>query len=74
MTVPSCVAFCKGLGLGFAGVEYSQECWCGDAIEYVNGAAKAPNGDGRCQMPCVGDISTLCGGWAMIDIYQAGGS
>ena len=71
MTVPGCVAFCGGQGWGFAGLEYSQECWCGDAV--VNGAAKT-GGDGSCQMPCTGDVGTLCGGWAMIDIYQAGGA
>jgi len=38
MTVENCVGFCGGQYFVFAGLEYSQECYCGDHI--ANGGAK----------------------------------
>ena len=58
--------------MAWAGVEWSQECWCGRAMQFVNGATKMPDSlSGNCGMPCVGDGTELCGGWAALGVYQA---
>lgn len=69
MTPETCQSFCKSKGYNFAGVEYTQECWCGKEIQYVNGAKKLLD-DSRCNLPCTGDSKKKCGGAATLNIYK----
>ncbi|KAI4727804.1 WSC-domain-containing protein [Aureobasidium sp. EXF-10728] len=70
MTPAACQSFCKARGLKFADVEYGQECWCGNAIQIINGAKKLPN-DSQCSKPCTGDSTKMCGGSGTLNIYKS---
>ncbi|KJR86576.1 uncharacterized protein SPSK_02748 [Sporothrix schenckii 1099-18] len=62
MTVAKCLEYCGGGGSGtayaYAGLEFSRECWCGQALSSL--ATK--EAEAQCNLPCDGDDSTLCGG------------
>ena len=64
MTVEICAAFCTGYT--FMGVEYSQECFCGNTIG--SGSVNAGSG---CSMLCGGSSSEYCGGSNRLNLYQA---
>ncbi|KAJ7091081.1 glycosyl hydrolase family 71-domain-containing protein [Mycena epipterygia] len=67
LTIQTCQAACGAAGYHYAGVEYSQECWCSSAI--TSGVSTAASGD--CNMPCTGASGTTCGGGNRIWIYVA---
>lgn len=53
----------------FMGLQYSQECFCGDTYYTEDAPALATD---TCFMPCVGDVGTTCGGpWAN-SVYVVG--
>jgi hypothetical protein len=54
LTIESCVQTCVGLGYTVAGMEYSQQCFCGNYL--VNGGALA-SADTECSMPCSGNAN-----------------
>ncbi|WWC62263.1 uncharacterized protein I303_104859 [Kwoniella dejecticola CBS 10117] len=59
MTQLSCASYCSSNGYTLAGLQFSQECWCGSVLS--NGASLYKTST-SCNMPCKGDSSTLCGG------------
>src|SRR6266480_1700166 len=65
MSVLNCVTACQGNT--FAGVEYSGECYCGNAL--MNGGGPAPDGNLQCSMTCNGNSSEFCGGPGRLDMY-----
>ncbi|KAJ8065071.1 hypothetical protein OCU04_005784 [Sclerotinia nivalis] len=67
LTIEACLHACKEGGYAFAGVEYSQECYCG--VVLGNGTAKVD--ESNCQMTCNGNTTELCGGAANIYLYFA---
>ncbi|KAI9645759.1 hypothetical protein NHQ30_005191 [Ciborinia camelliae] len=67
LTIEACLHACKDGGYAFAGVEYSQECYCG--VVLGNGTAKVD--ESNCQMPCNGNTTELCGGAANLYLYVA---
>lgn len=64
MTVELCLDACQAIGYSFAGIEYSQECYCGSSLP-VKVAT-----DGRCDMTCNGNPQQLCGGGNGLSVYQ----
>ncbi|EMD36066.1 hypothetical protein CERSUDRAFT_115979 [Gelatoporia subvermispora B] len=64
-TVESCISTCSSGGFGLAGLEFSTQCFCGDAL--VNGATNATDSD--CDMGCGGDATEACGGPNRISLY-----
>jgi hypothetical protein len=72
MTVNSCLTACKGSGFTYAGVEYANECYCGNAIS--NGGGPASDGSAGCSMTCAGNSSEFCGGSNRLNVYQLGAS
>lgn len=66
MTVDKCVSFCKDAGFTMAGVEYGDECYCGNAL--ANGAAISSISY-ECKMPCAGNSLQICGGPNAINLY-----
>ena len=64
MTVEVCAAFCSGYT--YMGVEYSQECYCGNTI----GAGSGNAGSG-CSMLCGGKSNEYCGGPNRLNFYMA---
>ncbi|CCA66988.1 related to glyoxal oxidase precursor [Serendipita indica DSM 11827] len=62
MTVELCVDACRADGFSVAGLEWAQECWCGDDIP--------SNGAQSCDMACKGNPNEHCGGGNRINVYQ----
>lgn len=72
MTVERCVDHCRTSGYTIAGLEYSQQCFCGNSIP--QGRSPDPKRMGNCDMPCTGDDSQICGGAGQISLYQKCGT
>lgn len=68
MTVENCEAGCLSRGYTLAGVEYANQCYCGDTLE--NGSGPASDGNALCDMACTGDSSETCGGPNRLDLYS----
>lgn len=67
MTQESCTNFCSTAGYFYAGVEYSQECYCGNT--FSGGAAPASN-QGDCNMACTGNSAEACGGPDRLNVFH----
>ncbi|XP_050301024.1 xylosyltransferase oxt [Anthonomus grandis grandis] len=63
-----CINLCLQSGFPYAGVQYSQECFCGSDSPPLS--SKIP--DSSCNMKCPGDPHETCGGYFTINIYQTG--
>ncbi|KAI0065083.1 WSC-domain-containing protein [Artomyces pyxidatus] len=86
VTVESCTAACLAETFMLAGLEFGQECWCGsqlqnNAVFFGTDYDGIQNGNYRefpagnyCNMGCEGNSSELCGGSAMLDVYQYTGT
>ncbi|KAJ5128084.1 exo-beta-1-3-glucanase [Penicillium atrosanguineum] len=70
MTVQNCQAGCQALGFTLAGLEYADECYCGNTVQ--NGGGPAPDGSTGCDMACAGNSAEICGGPNRLDLYQYG--
>ena len=58
MTKKLCMDTCRGKGFKYAGLQYSQQCFCGNSYGKLG---KSDN----CKMPCSGNKGEICGGsWA----------
>ncbi|KAL2210725.1 hypothetical protein CC79DRAFT_527896 [Sarocladium strictum] len=68
MTPEKCIATCVANGFKIAGLEYSEECFCGNALN--NGAPKTAESD--CNMACAGDATQMCGAGNRLSIYSDG--
>ncbi|RFU31980.1 hypothetical protein B7463_g4374, partial [Scytalidium lignicola] len=68
MTVELCESTCLAAGYSYAGVEYADECYCGNALQ--NGGAPAPDGNAGCNMACDGNSGETCGGANRLNLYQ----
>ncbi|KAJ6467759.1 WSC domain-containing protein [Mycena sanguinolenta] len=64
VTVESCLDACAAGGFILGGVEFGEECYCGNALLYVYGTSEA------CDMPCSGNASEFCGGPDALNLYQ----
>ena len=67
MSVEQCTSACQAGGYTLAGVEYAQECYCGNS--FSNGGAQEPDMSG-CNMPCAGNASEYCGGPNRLNVYD----
>ncbi|ODN82718.1 hypothetical protein L202_01005 [Cryptococcus amylolentus CBS 6039] len=66
MTAKTCVSYCAGLGYQYAGVEYYNECYCGNTAPP---STKKDSTDAKCLYACKGDSTQTCGGSARLGIY-----
>ncbi|KAK3103053.1 hypothetical protein FSP39_016093 [Pinctada imbricata] len=64
MTPKSCVSMCKNRHFKFAGVQFSQECFCGNSL----GTTLQP--EKECNMACSGDNNQMCGGSMRLSVYH----
>lgn len=69
LTRQACVAQCISGGYSIAGLEYSTQCFCDNAIH--NGGALASS-DAECNDPCGGDSTQICGGGDRVSLYSTG--
>ncbi|XXG94458.1 FKBP12-associated protein [Hypoxylon texense] len=68
MTPEQCLSKCASFGYAAAGLEYGDECYCGDPIDVeTSGATDRP--ETECNVVCAGDASSLCGGGARLSLY-----
>ncbi|KIM25969.1 hypothetical protein M408DRAFT_202977 [Serendipita vermifera MAFF 305830] len=63
MTVGNCVDACSAAGFTVAGLEFSSECYCGNALPPLSTTE-------GCVMACAGDSAHLCGGPDRLNVYQ----
>jgi WSC domain len=68
-TVESCVNYCAGAGYTIAGMEFSTQCFCDNAI--YNGGAPAAN-QADCNMACAGNPAEICGAGNRLSLYNIG--
>jgi len=66
--VATCVAGCAAKNYLYAGLEYGQECWCGNTFGV--GAVPAPASD--CKIVCADKPGEFCGGSSRLNVYRAG--
>ena len=68
MTVGKCKQLCfEDKDYNFAGVQNRVQCWCGDDMPET----QLPAPQSQCSMPCPGDYTQKCGGWARMNVYQS---
>ncbi|KAF9448028.1 WSC-domain-containing protein [Macrolepiota fuliginosa MF-IS2] len=65
MTVERCIDGCEASGYTSAGMEYGQECWCGN-VTYPPGQSTSSY---ECNMPCLMNAGQICGGSNRIVVY-----
>ncbi|KAI0263595.1 hypothetical protein BC834DRAFT_971278 [Gloeopeniophorella convolvens] len=65
VTVESCVNECQRESFTVAGLEFAQECWCGNQIS----APGAPISQESCNQACVGNNTEVCGGPNALELY-----
>ncbi|RYP76919.1 hypothetical protein DL771_001472 [Monosporascus sp. 5C6A] len=64
-----CLGKCAEFGYPVAGMEYGEECYCGDPIDVSNaGSTKRP--ESECNIVCSGNGSAICGGGSRLSLYQ----
>ncbi|TVY28312.1 WSC domain-containing protein [Lachnellula hyalina] len=68
MTQESCVSYCSSNNFAYAGIEYSAECYCGNAI--ATGAISS--NPAQCSMTCPGDATEGCGGPSRLSLFWSG--
>lgn len=64
MTVEGCEQECAAQSYTFAGVEYGNECWCGNTIPPTTASAS------DCNMSCKGNSAEMCGAGGRFNVYQ----
>lgn len=64
MTVEYCATYCAGYQ--YFGVEYSQECYCGNAVDPRTQLEAC----GKCSSVCVGNPGETCGGPGHLSLYK----
>ena len=64
MTKAVCAQICKEAKHVLAGVEYGQQCYCGDKTNYPPVTSTA------CTTKCRGNASETCGGSSAIDVFE----
>jgi hypothetical protein len=66
MTPAACFNICGLSGFRYAGLEYGEECWCGNRVSN----AAAPVDASCCNMNCSGDATQTCGGPEALSLYN----
>lgn len=69
MTVDLCASYCSSLNYTLFGVEYADECYCGNSL--ADGASSADAS--QCDYPCAGDATEQCGGQGVFNLYEIAG-
>lgn len=68
LTPSMCLSRCAQYGYHAAGLEYGEECYCGDPANIATrGATFRP--ESECNVPCAGNASAICGGLARLTTY-----
>ncbi|KAI9439357.1 WSC domain-containing protein [Lactarius indigo] len=65
VTVESCVSTCQSQSFTIAGLEFGQECWCGNQIQSPGALISQTS----CNKACTGNNTEVCGGPDALQIY-----
>ena len=68
-TAKNCLSLCAEFGYGAGGMEYAEQCFCGDQ-SHVLAAGSKFMADSDCNMPCTGNASHICGAGNRISFYN----
>lgn len=68
MTPAMCLSKCAEFGYMAAGLEYGEECYCGDPGDIANAGARFV-AESQCNVPCAGNASAICGGGGRLSTY-----
>ncbi|XP_020605209.1 uncharacterized protein LOC110044027 isoform X4 [Orbicella faveolata] len=63
MTPVKCVRRCQSKGFKYAGVEWANECYCGNHYDRYGNSSS-------CNLPCIGDSKKICGGPWALSVYN----
>eukprot|EP01064_Diplonema_japonicum_P006538 TRINITY_DN1438_c0_g1_i1.p1 TRINITY_DN1438_c0_g1~~TRINITY_DN1438_c0_g1_i1.p1 ORF type:complete len:208 (+),score=38.61 TRINITY_DN1438_c0_g1_i1:824-1447(+) len=65
-TVEECIKTCQHNGHVIAGLQYGWQCWCSDSL-----VGAEPADSSRCNKPCTGNPSEICGGGFHNSVWAA---
>ena len=65
-----CIERCQKEGYILAGVQYGNECFCGEKV--IKDLANAKIEEDKCNKRCPGSPSEACGGYLTMNIYHTG--
>ncbi|OBT50969.1 hypothetical protein VE04_08835 [Pseudogymnoascus sp. 24MN13] len=68
-TPNKCLKACSDYGYNAAGMEYGEECYCGDKSDPSKQGAKLV-AESDCSTPCPGDARYLCGAGNRLSYYE----
>jgi hypothetical protein len=68
MTPLMCLDKCASYGYAAAGLEYGEECYCGDPENVITSGAQIV-ADSQCNIVCAGNGSAYCGGGSLLSTY-----
>ncbi|KAH8891648.1 glyoxal oxidase like protein [Thozetella sp. PMI_491] len=68
MTPQMCLDTCAKYKYMAAGLEYGQECYCGDPANIAQ-AGSTFRPETECDVPCAGNASAICGGGSRMTTY-----
>jgi len=73
LTLEACVNACSAAGFLLAGLEFADECYCGNVLEHNSQPIPgcSPNAEA---MSCKGDSGEFCGGPGLLYVYTLPGS
>lgn len=63
MTNQLCSQYCLAQGFAYSGSEYANQCFCANALPPTTLASS------KCNMPCAGDATQMCGGDNSMSVY-----
>lgn len=66
MSNDACTTYCYNKGFSYAGTEYYNECYCGNALAKDGVLAN----EADCSTPCSGNATQPCGGPNRLSLYQ----
>lgn len=66
MTIDSCIKFCAGKKLKLAGMEFTDECYCANAL----GGGSVLGKSTACTLACVGNATEVCGGAYAVGVWD----
>ncbi|EUC35845.1 hypothetical protein COCVIDRAFT_88427 [Bipolaris victoriae FI3] len=64
-----CLSKCQEFGFMHAGLEYGQECFCGD-LDGIEKAGSKPAPESECNMSCPGQPEAICGQGNRLSHYK----
>lgn len=65
-----CIEICLQSGFMYAGVQYGNECFCGNSPP--PSTVQMTDSSGKCGMTCPGEEQALCGGYFTMNVYETG--